>query len=117
MSEWHFGLARAAWAFRKDGRVTVGVDGVQPAPSFAARLGEYTHDPDSTPDVQLGLYWGAPPGPWTCEPTPYRAELQLGRADAWLVRVYHASGFVDLEVQTAPPGAAGWAPRPQPVPD
>jgi hypothetical protein len=103
-SDWQYGELRAACACVAEGRLRVRVDGVQPAPGFDVLLSPYDPDPDSTADVQLGLYWKPRPGAREGAETPFtvRAELDTGGMRASLVRVYHASGYVDLRVPAGP---------------
>jgi hypothetical protein len=113
MNGWQYGQLHAGCACAADGRLRVRVDGVQPAPGFDVLLAPYEPDPDSTADVQLGLYWKARPGASAGAATPYtaRADVDLGGMRATLVRVYHASGYLDLRVRRPPAGAVpcdGW---------
>ncbi len=107
MSEWHYGHFDSASAAVAHGRLLVRVDGVRPAPEVEVRLAPYPHDPKSTTDVQLGLYWRGddelPPG----EPAPFtaRAEVEVHGIRAPTLRIYHASGYRDVKVRRASPGA------------
>jgi hypothetical protein len=110
MSDWQYGELRAARACLADGRLRVRVDGVQPPPGYEVMLAAYEPDPDSTADVQLGLYWKPRTGTPTASETPYtvRAEVDLRGMHAALVRVYHASGYVDLRVPADPTMYCAW---------
>lgn len=104
MSDWHFGRLDAASAVLANGRLVVQVEGVRPGRHFDVMLAAYTPDPDSTADVQMGLYWRARSPEDGGEPTPYtvRTEAALPDGRTAVVRVYHASGYVDLRVGNRP---------------
>lgn len=104
MSDWHFGRLDAASAVLANGCVVVWVDGVRPGRHFDVMLAPYAVDPDSTADVQVGLYWRARSGERDDAPTPYsaRTEIVLPDVHTAVVRVYHASGYVDLRVGHRP---------------
>lgn len=116
MNDWHYGRLDTVSAILANDRLIVRVDGVQPDPCFDVMLSAYAPDPDSTADVQLGLYWRLHSEAGDGAPTPYtvRAEIDVGGAGARVVRVYHASGYVDLTIHgrasgtsihiAAPPG-------------
>ena len=101
MTDWQYGRFDTVWARLTDGRLAVRVDGVKPAPWFQARLRPYAPDADSTADVQLGLYWHAQDATPAAEPAAYTAsaEVDIRGVEVTVVRVYHASGFVDLRVR------------------
>lgn len=102
MSEWHFGRMGRAGAVVAGGRLRVRVDGMRPAPDVEVRLAPYPHDPDSSADVQLGLYWRM--GAESDAPAPFtaHAEVDLGGEPAPTVRIYHASGYQDVPVRHGP---------------
>jgi hypothetical protein len=107
MSEWHYGHFDLASAVLANGRLRVRVDGVQPAPEVEVMLAAYPHDPRSTPDVQMGLYWRGETEQYAEAPTPFtaRVDVDVHGMCAPTLRIYHASGYRDVNVRHASPGA------------
>lgn len=106
MSEWHYGHFDCASAVVAGGRLLVRVHGARPAGDVEVLLSPYPHDPDSTADVQMGLYWRGDdePPPGTRMPFTARANVDVRRMDAPTLRIYHASGFLNVKVRHASRG-------------
>lgn len=104
MADWHYGRLVRASAFRLADRLIVRVDGVKPTPCQQVELREYVPDREGSADVQLGLYWRQAPGPCEARRTRYvaRIELRVGRMMVDRVRIDHADGYLDVEVETVP---------------
>lgn len=115
MHDWQYGCFDAASAILANGRLTVRVEGVQPGPCFDVMLSAYAPNPDSSADVELGLYWRMRSA--GCGgPTPYTVDTEIalrGMRPA-LVRIFHASGYVDLRVRHGPAAPGVGLARPPP---
>lgn len=112
MSGWQYGRMKAAWALRVNDHVFVRVDGLKPTPCYDVKLTEYVRDRESDAEVQLGLFWKPRPGVCIRVLTPYsvRADVYVGRMEVKTVRIDHADGYTDVEVQHVPfPAPAGGA--------
>ncbi len=101
MSDWFYGRLTAASAVLANGRLTVRVDGVHPGRHFDVKLAEYTHEARGDTAVRLGLYWRKHSSENDGIPTRYtvRAEVRLPGVHGAIVRIDHASGYVDLRVR------------------
>jgi hypothetical protein len=112
MRDWHYGRLDSASAVLANGRLRVRVDGVHPGGEMDVMLSAYAPDPNGSADVELGLYWRSPWADPAGRSVPYtaRAEVPFRGMHAAVVRIYHASGFVDLRVRHAFPAAwhGGW---------
>lgn len=106
MSDWHYGRIGSATAVLADGRLLVRVDGTRPAPDVQVMLSAYPYDVGSSTDVEMGLYWRTATEPPPDAPAPFtvRAEVDIRGVRAPTLRIYHASGYVDVRVRHAGPG-------------
>lgn len=104
MDDWFYGRLSRASAHRLNDRLIVRVEGVKPTPCHGVELREYVPDREGAVDVQLGLFWRDPPGACGGRRTRYveRRDLRVGRMAVDRVRIDHASGHVDLRVESVP---------------
>jgi hypothetical protein len=100
-----------AWAWQVMDRVYVRVVGTKPTPCYRVKLTEYLGRSGDGAALQLGLFWSDPGDPCIRRVSRYAITQSffVGRMLVEQVRIDHAEGSTDVQVQRLPftPGPLG----------